>query len=80
MQIILLVKIILNKSPDEWAATKQACRDELVVYLLFFLQQYSAGSKSASLEHYFLFYVFFFFLRFSVFPRLRIRRETAMCC
>ena len=23
------------KSPDEWATTKQACRDELVVYLSF---------------------------------------------
>ena len=24
-------------SPDEWATTKQACRDELVVYVFFFL-------------------------------------------
>ena len=23
------------KFPDEWATTKQACRDELVVYLFF---------------------------------------------
>ena len=30
-----MVKIILIKSPDEWATTKQACRDELVVYLFF---------------------------------------------
>ena len=30
-----MVKFILIKSPDEWATTKQACRDELVVYLLF---------------------------------------------
>ena len=30
-----MVKIILIKSPDEWATTKQACRDELVVYLSF---------------------------------------------
>ena len=30
-----MVKIILIKSPDEWANTKQACRDELVVYLSF---------------------------------------------
>ena len=29
-----MVKFILIKSPDEWATTKQACRDELVVYLL----------------------------------------------
>ena len=28
-----MVKIILIKSPDEWATTKQVCRDELVVYL-----------------------------------------------
>ena len=32
-----MVKFILIKSPDEWATTKQACRDELVVYLCFFL-------------------------------------------
>ena len=32
-----MVKLILIKSPDEWATTKQACRDELVVYLFFFL-------------------------------------------
>ena len=31
-----MVKIILFKSPDEWATTKQVCRDELVVYLSFF--------------------------------------------
>ena len=30
-----MVKIILIKSPDEWATTKQACRDELLVYLSF---------------------------------------------
>ena len=30
-----MVKIILIKSPDEWATTKQLCRDELVVYLSF---------------------------------------------
>ena len=29
------VKFIVIKSPDEWATTKQACRDELVVYLFF---------------------------------------------
>ena len=32
-----MVKFILIKSPDEWATTKQACKDELVVYLFFFL-------------------------------------------
>ena len=30
-----MVKFILIKSPDEWATTKQACRDEIVVYLSF---------------------------------------------
>ena len=30
-----MVKFILIKSPDEWAATKRAYRDELVVYLFF---------------------------------------------
>ena len=30
-----MVKIILIKSPDEWATTKQVCGDELVVYLSF---------------------------------------------
>ena len=29
-----MVKFIL-KFPDEWATTKQACRDELIVYLLY---------------------------------------------
>ena len=28
-----MVKNIPIKSPDEWATTKQACRDESVVYL-----------------------------------------------
>ena len=27
-----MVRNILIKSPDEWATTKQACRDESVVY------------------------------------------------
>ena len=26
---------LIRESPDEWATTKQACRDELVVYLSF---------------------------------------------
>ena len=30
-----MVKFILIKSPDEWATTKQPCRDEVVVYLSF---------------------------------------------
>ena len=32
--------LIRGKSPDEWATTKQACRDELVVYLFFFSHIY----------------------------------------
>ena len=35
ISMFLMVKFILIKSPDEWATTKQACRDELVVYLSF---------------------------------------------
>ena len=31
-----MVKFILIKSPDEWATTKQACRDELVVYICIY--------------------------------------------
>ena len=30
-----MVKFNLMKYPDEWATTKQACRDELVVNLFF---------------------------------------------
>ena len=33
-----MVKIILIKSPVQWATTKQACRDDLVVYLIFLPQ------------------------------------------
>ena len=35
-----MVKIILIKSPDEWATTKQACRDKLAVLFVFLLPQY----------------------------------------
>ena len=28
---------IYNLSPDEWATTKQACRDKLLVFFFFFL-------------------------------------------
>ena len=37
-----MVKFILIKSPDEWATTKQACRDELAVYLFFFSPIYTS--------------------------------------
>ena len=45
-----MVKIILIKSPDEWATTKQVCRDELVVYLSF-----------SSQNIYIYIYILFFF-------------------
>ena len=38
-----MVKFILIKFHEEWATTKQACRDERVVYL-FFLPQYTLHS------------------------------------
>ena len=47
-----MVKFILIKSPDEWATTKQACRDELVVYLFF-----------SPIYIYIYIYIFFFFKR-----------------
>ena len=31
-----MVDFILIKSPDEWATAKQACSDQLVLYLFFF--------------------------------------------
>ena len=47
-----MVKIILIKSPDEWATTKQVCRDELVVYLAF---------SSHNIYIYIYIYILFFF-------------------
>ena len=44
-----MVKFISIKSPDEWATTKQACRDELVVCLSFsyiYICMYEEGRKS----------------------------------
>ena len=32
-----MIKYIFIKSPDEWATTKQACRDKRVVRLKLFL-------------------------------------------
>ena len=34
--------MVAHSSPDEWATTKQACRDELVVLLVFFFNIYFA--------------------------------------
>ena len=48
-----MIKIILIKSPDEWATTKQACRDKLVVYLSF--------SSHNIIYIYIYIYIFFFF-------------------
>ena len=47
-----MVKFVLIKSPDEWATTKQACRDELVIYF-FFISIYT------SLYFYVLIEIFF---------------------
>ena len=47
-----MIKIILIKSPDEWATMKQACRDKLVVYLSF---------SSHNIYIYIYIYNFFFF-------------------
>ena len=47
-----MVKFILIKSPDEWATTKQACRDEPVVCLIF-LQQHIYFALLLCIEHYF---------------------------
>ena len=47
-----MVKIILIKSPDEWATMKQTCRDELVVYLSFSSQ----NTYTALLLYWALFY------------------------
>ena len=59
------------KSPDEWATTKQACRDELVVYW-FFSHIYFA--LLLCIEHcfakisfhtlYIYIYIYFFFFLF----------------
>ena len=49
-----MIKIILIKSPDEWATMKQACRDKLVVYLSF----------SSHNIIYIYIYINFFFLKF----------------
>ena len=47
-----MVKFILIKSPDEWAATKRAYRDELVVYL-FFSSIYTSLALLLCIEHCF---------------------------
>ena len=31
----MVLNILIIKSPEEWAITKQACRDESVVFFLF---------------------------------------------
>ena len=47
-----MIKIILIKSPDEWATMKQACRDKLVVYLSF---------SSHNIIYIYIYINFFFF-------------------
>ena len=51
-----MVKIILIKSPDEWATTKQTCRDELVVYLSF-------SSHNISISIYIYIYIYIYIIR-----------------
>ena len=42
-----MVKFILIKSPDEWATTKQACRDSLFVFFFhIFIYLNQQGWKS----------------------------------
>ena len=50
-----MIKIILIKSPDKWATTKQACRDKLVVYLSF--------SSHNIIYIYIYIYIYFFFFK-----------------
>ena len=47
-----MVKIILLKSPDEWATTKQVCGDELVVSFSFSSQNIYIALLLC-FEHYF---------------------------
>ena len=57
--IHIYIYIYIHKSPDEWATTKQVCRDELVVYLSF-----------SSHNIYIYIYIFFFHLHQFVNHRL----------
>ena len=63
----MMVKFILIKSPDEWATTKQACRDELVVYLFFspiysslYFNVLSTVLRTSSFTLYIDIYMYFF--------------------
>ena len=62
-----MVKFILIKSPDEWATTKQACRDELVVYVFFssvyiyiYIYIYIYGRKKHINYKYIYIYIYIF--------------------
>ena len=57
------IYIYIHKSPDEWATTKQVCRDELVVYLSFF---------SHNIYIYIYIYLFFFFFHLHQFVNHRL--------
>ena len=48
-----MVKLILIKSPDEWATTKLVCRDEVVVYLFFTSAQYIYSALLLFIDHCF---------------------------
>ena len=50
---------IIIKSPDEWATTKQACRDELVVYVFF--------SSVYIYIYIYIIYILFYFIYLLIF-------------
>ena len=58
-----MVKNILIKSPDEWATTKQACRDESVAYLFL----------SSTNIYIYIFIFYFFLLNGSMFRNSHVR-------
>ena len=61
-----MVKFILIKSPDEWATTKQACRDELVVYLFFFSHLYIYIYLCSIIDIYIYIYIYIYICIFEL--------------
>ena len=54
-----MVKFILIKSPDEWATTKQASRNELVLYLFFSpIYIYTSLQKHCYFRNIYLIYMY----------------------
>ena len=64
-----MVKIILIKSPDEWTTTKQACRDQLAVYLSF-------SSHDIYIYIYIHIYVIYYYISTAL---MRPRRPKQYC-